>query len=317
MQNKTLNLRHKKGVIKMISMATLSLASSIALAQLAPQKIRVLNFNIKGTPGIAGGSDKAKLKAIQAEIIKQVNEGRAPDVIMFQEVFTKEAKKYIRDLNEMGHYPYMVLGPGADGSFSYSSGLTTLSRIPVIYSEAISYGGKNCASWDCYANKGAHVAVLKADNWPEPIALVNSHLQAGSDNESDNVRMAQMQILKNFIANQESKGFNMIIGGDLNTKPSRPSYNIFKGLFPSFINVGEFCLKSNLGCEVHRSTPRTDVLELTKDHQFFQCSQKASIIPISFVRNFSAEVDNLVLSDHKGYQVDYKIEWTSNKGCHL
>ncbi len=292
----------------MVISALLTMTSHFGNAQQIPNKIRILNYNVKGTPSFpSGGNSKKTLKKIRDAIISKIKDGTAPDVILFQEVFSSDAKDVIRSLNSNGYYPYMVLGPGADGNFSYSSGLTTLSKIPIIYNEAISYGSENCATWDCYANKGAHLAVLKANNWSEPIVVVNTHLQA--ENEFDLVRQNQMQILRKFVSTQTSKGLSVIIGGDLNTKPNRPSYNYFKNLFNEFVSVGEFCLGSLSGCEVNRATSRDLLVENTKDHQFYSNSRKLGLTPVGFVRNFSKEVDGFEYSDHKGYQVDYKLDW--------
>lgn len=293
-------------------LALISIIPSLLMAQQFNQKIRVLNYNIKGTPGIVGGNSKEKLKKIRDAIREQVNNGTAPDVIMFQEVFSGDAKKAIRSLNEDGYYPYMVLGPGADG-FSYSSGLTTLSKIPVITHSKISYGSQNCSSSDCYANKGAHLVILKSDGWPQPIVVVNTHLQATKEYEVS--RINQMKILSRFVSEELLKleasydKVSVIIGGDLNTKPDRNSYSVFKSLFPDFMNVGEYCLAGSNSCSIHSNTTPDLLLTNTKDHQFFRNSKKLTIKPVNFVRNFSTEVDNLELSDHKGYQVDYNLSW--------
>lgn len=296
---------------------TLSLLASSTLAQTmlnANQKIRVMNYNIKGTPGIAGGNSKKNLNRIAEEITKMNQNGNGPDVILFQEVFTKDAKKAIRSLNGSGLYPFMAHGNGKE-EYSYSSGLTIVSKFPFIYQDTVSYGKANCASWDCHSNKGAQIVAIKADNWPEPIGIVNTHMQAS--NEFDQERVAQMKILKKFLTYAESFGYSIIIGGDLNTKPNRPSYPFFKSLFPTFINVGEYCISPGSKCAINALTPKPHVLDDTKDHQFFSCSKNAAIIPVKFVRNFSKEVDGLDLSDHRAYQVDYELDWTSNKACHL
>jgi len=270
--------------------------------------LTVMNYNIKGLGGLFGGNSKS-LKRIAAEIVTKVQNGTAPDVILFQEVFSSDANKAVKSLNTPELYPFRVKGPD-DSGHTYNSGLVALSRIPILSNDLLAFGDQ-CSSWDCHANKGAQLVTIKADHWPEPIRILNTHLQA--TNEFDDIRKQQILILKSFYAPIESVQLNTIFAGDFNTKPNRPSYEFFKSQFKSLQNVGEYCLK-NANCQVHPNVASDLLLEATKDHQFYSCSGSSSMAPVNFVRNFSNEVDGLELSDHKAYQVTYKIDWNI-KGC--
>jgi len=280
------------------------------VSSLAETKITVMNYNIKGLGGLIGGNSKENLKRIATEIANKVQNGTAPDIILFQEVFSDQSNKIVKSLNVPELYPYRAKGPADTGGHFYNSGLVALSRFPILSNEIVDFTGQ-CSSWDCNANKGAQLIAVKADQWPESIRVLNTHLQA--TNDFDDIRKEQILILKNFYSKFESIQMNTIFAGDFNTKPNRPSYEFFKETFKGFQNVGEYCSK-NSNCQVHRNVdPKLLYLE-SKDHQFYSCSNTSSIEPIQFVRNFSKEVDDLELSDHKAYQVQYKIDW-NKKGC--
>lgn len=270
--------------------------------------LTVMNYNIKGLGGLFGGN-KGNLKRIAAEIEAKVQNGTAPDVILFQEVFSSDANKIVKGLNTPELYPYRMKGPD-DSGHTYNSGLVALSRIPILSNDLVTFENQ-CSSWDCHANKGAQLITIKANHWPEPIRILNTHLQA--TNEFDDIRNQQIMTLKSFYAPFEGVHLNTIFAGDFNTKPNRPSYEFFKSNFKSLQNVGEYCLK-NANCQVHPNVASNLLLEATKDHQFYSCSSESDMAPIHFVRNFSNEVDGLELSDHKAYQVVYRVDWNI-KGC--
>ena len=282
---------------------------SSSVSDISETKITVMNYNIKGLGGLIGGNSKKNLKRIMSEIVNRFQAGTAPDIILFQEVFSDESNKIVKSLNVPELYPYRSKGPAENGHF-YNSGLVALSRFPILSNGIIEYK-EQCSGWDCNSNKGAQILLIKAESWPEPIRVLNTHMQA--ENENDNIRQQQILILNDFYSLYKSTQLNTIFAGDFNTKPNRPSYEFFKRIFPSLQNVGEYCEK-NSNCQVHRNTDSKLLYVETKDHQFYSCSSTSSIAPIQFVRNFSKEVDNLELSDHKAYQVQYKIDWKTS-GC--
>ncbi len=273
--------------------------------------LTVMNYNIKGLSGFFGGNKKENLKRIMDELMLQFRSGSAPDVVLFQEVFSSDANKIVKKLHAPDLYPYRVKGPEESSGYIYNSGLVALSRFPILSNEIIAFN-KACASWDCHSNKGAQLLTIQAENWPEPVRILNTHMQA--HNENDSIRLQQIQILKNFYAKYEENPLNTIFAGDFNFKPNRPSYEVFKSNFKNFQNVGEYCFANPAYCQVHPQVASSLLYMDTKDHQFYSCSRTSAITPVYLVRNFSKEVDDLELSDHKAYQVQYKIDW-NKRGC--
>jgi len=301
------NLVNLSLVVSMGSFASKGLAQNTHT--IPDTYITVMNYNIKGLDGLFGGNKKENIKRIMSEIEKKFQNGTAPDVLLFQEAFSGDANKLIKTINTPDLYPYRVKGPDSSGKL-YNSGLVALSRFPILSNDVVEFKDQ-CSSWDCNADKGAQLVTIKADHWPEPIRILNTHLQA--TNDFDDIRKSQILILKSFYEKFESTKINTIFAGDFNTKPSRPSYDFFKQTFIGLKNVGEFCA-TNAACSIHPSINNDLLYVQSKDHQFFSCSANSAITPIGFVRNFSVEVDNLELSDHKAYQVQYKIDW-NKKGC--
>src|SRR6185295_6001430 len=108
----------------------------VALAQfreeLPAEKIRILTWNIYMLPGIWGYANSER-----SEVIGRLLASSDYDIIVFQEAFSKNARKRIGRLIQSA-FPFQY-GPSKHHSFSLrtNSGLWIVSRHPIVESHEI------------------------------------------------------------------------------------------------------------------------------------------------------------------------------------
>lgn len=292
----------------------------MSLQTIAKEKeIRILSYNIKGLPGIAGGyNNKTRFIEIGKMLSERRKNGTAPQIVLLQESFIKET----RAIREISGYPYIVKGSNASDidengkkkSALFNAGLYILSEYPIILSEKVAFGKKLCKSWDCHSNKGVQYAVIDVPDLPFYLPLANTHMQAGS--KHDKIRFGQTEVIQRFIGQLKPDLF--IFGGDFNITPALPSYQYwFEQMRLS--SVGEYCLSpSQNTCRVKDGTDIDWVVRLTKDHIFYQSGLASAktgapiqvkVTPVEVERNFTEHHKGKPLSDHLGYETLLKLKW--------
>lgn len=282
--------------------------------------LRLLSYNVKGLPEIAGGyRNGSRFKEIGAELRKMREAGEAPQIVVVQEAFVKRSN----DVIEVSGYPFSVKGPKASDPDEngkrltkiFNAGLFTMSEYPIKYSAKVAFGKDKCGTWDCFANKGVQLAVVEIPELPFLLPVFNTHLQATRERNED--RIKQMQVIKRFMAKFYLPTDPMLFGGDFNTRPETSSYDWWKKN-TGFTSVGEICQKELSGCEIAPGTPAE---KLTTVDQHFALSGVATdrrggparysvrFEPRRVEKTFTKLVKGKPLSDHLGYQVDYDISW--------
>lgn len=283
-------------------------------------RLRVLSYNVKGLPGIAGGyRNGERFREIGEELHAMRREGTAPDIVLLQEAFVKRTK----DIVAYSGYPYAVKGPKAKDPDEngkrllkiFSAGLVTMSEFPIVNAAKVAFGKGKCATWDCFANKGVQLSIVEIPDLPFRLPIFNTHLQAVA--KHDQKRIEQMGVLKRFMARYMRPIDALIFAGDFNTKTHQASYKWWQensGLY----SIGEICKKEISNCEIaDGTTPES----LTNVDQHFALSGVAEdrlgrkarysvrIEPGRVEKTFRKLVKGKPLSDHLGYQVDYDIRW--------
>ena len=271
--------------------------------------LRVLSYNVKGLPPVATpGYGQERFSEIARILNMRLYGDTAPDVILLQEVFTRNAQQII----SLSGYPYFAHGPTRNGQDStgcfqktYSSGIYILSRYPILESGYINYNKSDCATWDCYANKGLQYAVIKVPAQKHPVVVFNTHMQAGS--AYDEERSRQLETIKAFVQKKyQNKGI-FIFGGDFNTNPSRASFHKLSQELKAE-NAGNFCLQNSERCRISENTAREEILDATVDHIFYYDKYSdVRITPIEIQRNFKEMYLDQYLSDHFGLEVLFEI----------
>jgi endonuclease/exonuclease/phosphatase family metal-dependent hydrolase len=178
---------------------------------LEARDFRLITYNVWGLP-VPFKLDHSKLPLIAQSIpIYQ------PDVVVFQETFTKRAEvlKTIKGMN------YFAQGPGKKGVKFQSSGLLTVSRHPIVQVKNIQYN--KCAGFDCLSAKGALLTTIKLEDGTL-VDIYNTHLNAGKNAK---VKWSQLAQLVQFIQAND-RGHPTFIAGDFNITPDSAYYEYLR-----------------------------------------------------------------------------------------
>jgi endonuclease/exonuclease/phosphatase family metal-dependent hydrolase len=290
----------------------------------------VLTFNLEGLawPARKGRAPSlARIGSILADLRKS---GDAPDVILVQEMFSPAAKRAVAAAG----YQYVVTGPGrtqrkrmvqtervpgprGKGEFGFhllGSGLAILSRYPIISTDSEPFGKRACAGVDCLSNKGVLHARIAVPGVPQPINLVNTHLNAQSASRATPERQAaahriQVEMLRRFARASRGAGEPAIVGGDFNMKNSEARFETFSAGNRMGL-VHEYCTRPDSGCDVRVSWDGDAPWMDTQDLQFFATGTSVSVIPTHVEAMFDGSAGSPKLSDHDGFRVRYTLNWS-------
>lgn len=292
----------------------------------------VLTYNIEGLQWPARSGRASDLGRI-GKILKALNaSGEAPDVVLFQEVFSRSA---IRSVKGSG-YRVMVGGPtrtqtskmrvaakragrvrptkGELGIRLTGSGLVIASRYPVIATEMDAYSRKTCAGFDCLSNKGVLLVRIAVPGVPTPVDIVNTHMNS---QRASKVRLErhltahrfQTEELAMFLRRYSAPDAPLILGGDFNMRRSQDRHDAFAAKLP-LAEVHRFC-PSNPRCDVRMSWDGDAPWMDTQDLQFFAPGRTVGIVPVRVEAMFDGAPGSPRLSDHDGLRVTFRLTWTA------
>ena len=301
--------------------------------------IKVLTYNIEGLGFPARSGRGPELRQIGAQLAAMYAAGTGPDVVLFQEMFSRAAKKAV---SESG-YPAIAPGPrrttradaapveklpgkakltrGEAGVHFQGSGLAIASRYPIMVTDSRPYGARACAGLDCLANKGIMLARIFIPGVPTPIDIYDTHMNSRGASKapaSRNLAAHDRQALaaSQFIDATHDDSFPVIFGGDFNMRNSEPRWENFTR-YQAMLLVHRVCVDKSSGCEVKMSWDGDEPWMDTQDLQFFYSGARASIRPVKVEAMFDGSPDSPQLSDHDGYMVTYRIEWPTSEAAPL
>lgn len=290
----------------------------------------VLTYNVEGVPGRRGRG------ALLAEIGRRLHalnqSGRAPDVVLFQEVFSKGAKTAVRQSG----YPALTRGPsrkarrdlprwgdrtgrkwrkGEIGIRIVGSGLAIASAYPITVEQSQPFSRRACAGFDCLSNKGGLHVRIKVPGVPDQIDIVNTHMNAqGASGVRPSrhlpVHHAQALELSDFIAHARQPGNPLIVGGDFNMRGSERRFAFFETAQPLQL-VHQFCLAPVNACDVRISLDGDAPWMDTQDLQMFTSGRRVTLRPLRVEAMFDGSDQSPKLSDHDGLRVLYELSWSA------
>lgn len=277
-------------------------------------ELSVLTYNIKGLPWpIASGRGQA-IREIGRELAELRREGRQPDVVLIQEGFRSEVEELVRESG----YRFWARGPTRQEGVRKltNGGLHVLSDQPIVDVRTIPY--RNCAGWDCLANKGAMLVRLAPEGLPTPIDVVNTHMNARTaakapPAETLAAHNAQTRELMGFIKANRTAGAPMVVGGDFNVK-NAPQRYYYQALERPYTVVSEFCAQPGSGCGANAAdgdgvAPDAGAEPWLKSQDLQAFNDGAvRVRPLRAETMFSQGAERL--SDHDGYLVRYRLSWT-------
>lgn len=305
------------------------MASADGMTQSA--RFSVLTYNLEGLPWPARSGRKKYLQEIGERLAAMNANGSAPDIVLFQEMFSPSAKKAVAasGYGAIAPGPRRVSSPedgperklsgkskplkGEIGLRFLGSGLSIASRYPIVERDREAFGRKACAGFDCLANKGVMMARIYFPGVPLPVDFYNSHMNARGASkvpERRNLEAHQRQVAmaSAFIADSSDNDVALIFGGDFNMRHSEARWEGFSEYHPLNL-VHRYCVDEPDRCEVAMSWDGDAPWMDTQDLQFFSDGQKMEIRPIKVEAMFDGGPSGPRLSDHDGFRVYYEIQW--------
>jgi endonuclease/exonuclease/phosphatase family metal-dependent hydrolase len=297
-------------------------------------ELSVLTYNVEGLPWPARQNRGPRLREIGRRLAEMRKDGTAPDIVLLQEVFTTDAAR----LTERSGYPSRIRGPGrraqrpptsdsADPALVgrrkifkgerlvrlFSSGLYVLSDVPVLGAAGQPFRSRECAGFDCLANKGLQHVRVQLPGVPQPIELFNTHLNsAGASRvrEERSLMAHQLQIEETarFIEQQRDPALPMIYGGDFNMRSDDARFTHFSDVVPYSL-VHLYCAVSSSGCEVGLSWDGDEPWMDTQDLQGFDDGSLVTVRPARVEGMFDEPWRGAPLADHDGLLVVYRLSW--------
>lgn len=314
--------------------ATLSVVKTDWERGEASTELSVLSYNVEGLPWPARRNRAPRLKEIGRQLAALRKEGKAPDVVLLQEVFTTTAGK----IAVQSGYENRVRGHGrrakrpptsasADPNLVesrklfkgerffrlFSSGLYVLSDLPVVESGSQPFRRRECAGFDCLANKGLQHVRIQVPGVPEPIDLFNTHLNAGRASRTSPERSLlahnlQIEQTARFVEERRDPRSAMILGGDLNMRHDDARFAHFWQVFP-YTLVHQYCAEQTSGCAVGLSWDGDEPWMDTQDLQAFEDGRLVTVRPVRVEGMFDEPWQGAPLADHDGLLVVYRLSW--------
>ena len=300
----------------------------------AVSQISVLSYNIKGMPWPAAWGRDAAMDRIAARLAAYRRQGTQPDIVLLQEAFTDTA----REIGRRAGYRHVVFGPDAGQvptgedteplgrdwvhgeaiGKSVGSGLAILSDFPILSVATVAYGDHACAGFDCLANKGAMMAMIRVPGQREPVRVFNTHLNARTASgvavsKANLAFRRQLGLFARFVRREETgSSAPVIIGGDFNIGKDEERRAAFSALSTTGSVPGYVALDRASGALlVHRNAiaggrhgaDMRAIVRRRKDLMF----ASPSLRPVRASVPFGTEASGPALSDHFGYRIDYAL----------
>ena len=297
-------------------------------------ELKVLTYNIEGLGFPARTGRGPELRQIGQHLAAMRAAGTAPDIVLFQEMFSGDAKRAVA----ASGYPAITSGPtartrstestreklpgkssikrGEVGIHFAGSGLAIASRFPIIASDMHAYGKRSCAGLDCLSNKGIVLARIVIPGVPTPIDIYDTHMNSRGASKAPaprNLAAHDRQALEasEFIDRTHNDAFPVVFGGDFNMRHSEPRWDNFTK-YQKMLLVHRVCSEAASGCDVKMSWDGDAPWMDTQDLQFFWGGNPVAIRPIRVEAIFDGRPDSPTLSDHDGFMVTYELSWPAS-----
>jgi endonuclease/exonuclease/phosphatase family metal-dependent hydrolase len=291
----------------------------------------VLTYNIEGLPNRLRPGRPAALREIGMRLADLRSRNEAPDVVMFQEAFSRAARRAVLSSG----YPSIASGPSARdpqprphslalpgrpnprrgelGLKFASSGVVIASEFPIVKRARQPFARGSCAGFDCVANKGLVSARIAVPGVPVPLDLFSTHMNSTRASRVPERRhlaahRKQSQEAMGFVAAHGDPSTPTIFGGDFNMRGSPERFAEFARWKPLTL-VHRYCLDQSQTCDIRMSWDGDEPWMDTQDLQLFRSSDVVTIRPIRIKAMFDGSENEPRLSDHDGLRVLYHISW--------
>ncbi|TZG29555.1 endonuclease/exonuclease/phosphatase family protein [Sphingomonas montanisoli] len=312
--------------------------------------LSVMTYNVEGLPFPARIGRSRSLAAIGERLRELRSVGRQPHIVLLQEAFSEDAAK----IGALGGYRYIADGPSrdlagalprtaadiafaneasqlkgeADGKWT-GSGLRILSDYPIVGVRRIAFPAFACGGFDCLANKGAVMALIKVPALSAPVAVVDTHLNsryaAGvSFDRSLYAYHRQVDALSAFLKANYVSGAPLIVAGDFNIgkDKARAAYveqaatRWWNGAGQTVLPDAMHACAADDACAAGLSDDARYSMKRRRDWQFLGHGGGIAFDTRQIATPFGHEADGTMLSDHVGYIAYYDWRRPTLAGPH-
>jgi hypothetical protein len=304
-------------------------------------EIDVLTYNIEGLPFPARMKRGPHLREIARRLAEFRAAGEGPDIILFQEAFSKNAARAVTDTGYRSVVTGPVRGsrqapntegplPGRRNIFRgeirpnfTSGGLAIATDFAIMGAGYVPYARGSCAGFDCLSNKGVLFAEIAIPGVPGLVDVFTTHMQSQHTSHVPEDRHAeahrrQMLELADFIRSSSPLTDPVLIGGDFNMRDSDVRHATFDRVTPDghptaddaapLGNVHRYCSERRDLCDVRQDWGEDEWFRVQNLH-LFQSGTVVRVRPIRVEGMFDRGPSGPVLSDHNGFRVVYEFSW--------
>lgn len=302
----------------------------------ASTEIDILTYNIEGLPWPARSNRGPELEEIGQRLAAFRSAGEGPDIIVFQEVFSKDAARAVQATG----YRSITSGPGrrsaqapnTEGGLPgrrralrgeiglnfTSSGLVMATDYPMISTAYMPFARGSCAGFDCLSNKGVLFAELAIPGVPGRVDIYTTHMNSQGASGVSEERHApaharQTAEMAEFARTHGSADDPLVAAGDFNMRNSDARYYTFTREVP-LDNVHRYCSENPGACEIKQEWPHDDQWRRVQNLQLYTSGDDVTVRPIRVEGMFDGGPSGPVLSDHNGFRVTYEFSWPVGEG---
>jgi endonuclease/exonuclease/phosphatase family metal-dependent hydrolase len=269
--------------------------------------------------------------------------GVQPHVVVLQEAFG-EAQHAI---GKTAGYRYVAFGPDSgltnteqmtdrDRAFAagarfmkgersgkmMDSGLAVLSDYPIVSVSRAAFPAYACAGFDCLANKGVMLVMVKVPGVAQPMAVVATHLNSKNASGTGRDRWTyafqrQVETVGLFLKDHLDAGTPYVLAGDLNIGRSPSRTAMFKAMLaglPRSTEAGvvrtalHTCLDGgDPTCTIGAPADVRKSYQRNKDWQAFAPGAGTHVALLGVDAPFGQDQRGRMLSDHVGYTAFYRL----------
>lgn len=295
--------------------------------------LSVLSYNVAGLPWPSRkGTGRAMERIAEAW---DVALPRSPDVVLFQEAFVPSAT-WLPDRIGYANFvrgPYRrerveQLGEAPSREFRKArrvfkgerlvgrvvgSGLMLATDLGIGGVVRHPFGRGLCAGLDCMANKGVLLVELDIPGLPEPLFVLNTHLNSRlaakvSPERSFHAYRLQLEELAALLERDWRGRGPLIWVGDFNSRGSPDRFEAKDARMPGDL-AHRHCLAYPAGCRIEASWDSDEPWLDTQDLQGFADGRIVKVRPVAIAARFDEPFAGRMLSDHDGLEVTWQLTW--------
>lgn len=296
-------------------------------------ELTVLAYNVAGLPFPARGDTRQAMRCISRAWPGEFPDG-SPDVLLLQEAFVPSATRLAGRLG----YRNVVRGPRrldkpdpqteratrefrqqrrftkGERLFTLTgAGLVAATDLAVTRKVSQPFGRHACAGYDCLANKGVMLIEIPIPGMPEPLFVLNTHLnsrKASGVADARSLYAYRRQVLEiRELLDREWAGRGPLVwAGDLNARGNLERFSFQEERLPGEL-AHRYCTDNPRHCAVRMSGDDDEPWLDTQDLQGFLDGEWVWIKPVAISARFDQPVDGRMLSDHDGLEVRWRLSW--------